>query len=319
MPYGTPTILKNTWIANSTVGIVNSFRVQTFKRSRVEFASKFLKWRFAQYKAQYFLRGISHQNNLKMTNKDITPLRMPSGKQSVLSKDALQQQQSPPIDVIDEARDVYSHLRTLGLPASVTFEGFLSVYTLGLGRSESHTEGKVDDLQTDAHSSRSGVVKERNLGRTKSIVRSKSRVRVDKETNDRTGKWKETLDMVAQRLVGRSEAARVRASISAATSNGEAHFEDPMKIANDRRESLYRVLGSVQKEWEIENKQLMDLDRRKKKLESEIEHKRKVLLLLDVLEKREGFRMKRIGSVGNEGEGCDDRNAGIGDLIKKSR
>jgi len=234
-------------------------------------------------------------------------------KQSALFKDALQQQpsSSSPPNVIDEARAVYSHLRTLGLPASVTFEGFLLVYTLGLSHSESQTEGRIDNLQqTDVP----------NLGRSKSIVRSKSRVRVDKETNDggenRKGKWKEALDMVALRLVGRSEAARVRASISAATSNGEVHFEDSMKIANDRRESLYRVLGSVQKEWDIENKQLMDLDGRKKKLESEIEHKRKVILLLDVLEKREGFRMKRIGSIGTRGE---NGNAGIGDLIKKSR
>ena len=205
-----------------------------------------------------------------------------------------------PTDVTHEARVVHSHLRTLGLPDSVTLEGFLSVYTLN------SSERRTGDTQIDI----------RNLDHSGPIVRSKSRLRLDKETSDsgenRKGKWKETLDMVAQRLVGRSEAARVRASISAATSKGVALFEDPMKVADDRRESLYRILGSVQKEWDIENRQLMDLDRRKKELEGEIEHKRKVILLLNVLERREACRTKRIGYVG-EGEN------GIGDMIKRLR
>ena len=198
--------------------------------------------------------------------------------------------------MIDEARLVYSHLRTLGLPDPVTFEGFLSVYTLGLDGSEKRPDGFVH---------------------TKPIVRSKSGLHV--ETNngreDKTGRWKEVLDNIAESLVGRSEAARVRAS----TLKGMALFEDQMKIADSKRERLYRILGSVQKEQEIENKQLMDLDKRKKQLEKETEHKRQLILLLNVLEKREGFRMKRIGSIHNGGKDSDERHAGIADLMKRLR
>lgn len=116
------------------------------------------------------------------------------------------------------------------------------------------------------------------------------------------GNWKDTLDSVAQRLGGRTrDTARL---------NGEYLFPD------DRRESLYRTLGAVQKEWEIENRQLVDLDRRKKELENETEDRRKAMLLLNILEKRERFRMKRIGVIGN---GESGGNVGIGDLMKKLR
>jgi hypothetical protein len=252
---------------------------------------------------------------------------MPSNQQSKSAsfKDALHQSPSTPIDITDKAKVVYRHLRTLGLPDSVTFDCFLSVYSLGLGETPTDRKGDiiqenlgVCDGENKKHNALADM-KERQMTRTRPME-SKSRLRMSKKMNDggdsKKGSWKEMLDIVAQRLVGRSEAVRVRAFISAAKSNSETPFEDPMKIADGRRESLYRMLGSVQKEWEIESRQLMDLDRRKKELENEVDRKRKAILLMNILEKREGFRMKRLGGIGNrDSEG----NAGIGELMKRLR
>lgn len=86
--------------------------------------------------------------------------------------------------------------------------------------------------------------------------------------------------------------------------------EDPKRAAEIKRESAYRVLASLKKEWEIESGKVGVLDERLEELKREADEKRKILMMLGVLKKREALRLVRIGS-GEDG--------GIGILIKDLR
>lgn len=132
------------------------------------------------------------------------------------------------------------------------------------------------------------------------------------------GRWQEALDIVSERLVGRREVARVRANILA--SQGSSVM-DPMKEAENGLERLYRVLGSVKKEWEFESESVAALHGRESNLGREVEKQKRILLFLNVLEKKAIAKLKRIKDpilketdVVQSHEGVD-----IADLVKSLR
>lgn len=170
-----------------------------------------------------------------------------------------------------------------------------------------------------------------NINCAKSTILS---AKAEEKERSGSGRWREVLDVLGLQLVGRAEALharkvvvkvreeadRSRTRIKApkvysglVSSKGEDVLEDPKKAAEARRESSYRVLASVKKEWEVENEKVGVLGRRLKDLKREVDEKRKVLFLLEVLEKRAVVKMSRIGrnTMGKE--------QGIGDLLRDLR
>jgi len=228
------------------------------------------------------------------------------------------------------ARKAYDRLVSVGMTVTVTFEGFLAVYSLGSGgdnvdavrnseyealeqkvvreKLKGNGQGRGRDEGNSVGPIRGGkqVGKEKNSKDLKSNWRM--RPRVDEKNPEETlsldsadrskekGRWQEALDILSERLVGRMEVARVRANILAL--RGSSVLEDPMKEAENELERLYRVLGTVKKEWELESEHVAVLHGRERNLAREVENQRRVLLLLNVLEKKERAKMKRISTGG---------------------
>ncbi|KAF8901205.1 hypothetical protein CPB84DRAFT_986317 [Gymnopilus junonius] len=141
-------------------------------------------------------------------------------------------------------------------------------------------------------------------------------------------KLKDTLRLLSERLVGRQEAARARSVIArareehaalkasrppsklkapsvvtvprhnASDADLGALLEDPMKVALARRETAYHGLASAKKEYEGVRHEMQTLDAKKRQLEKKSENKRRILLLMSVLEKRETARLRRLGAQG---------------------
>lgn len=237
----------------------------------------------------------------------------------------------------------YHALKIAGMSEDVTYNDFLAVYTLGKGEdsiegsSKAKESRKLDQIGNNLNVGGVKVLSnerrpnpilsgmERKKGRSGCVTRSESQPSVDVENEEGSEgdhgkqKWKEVLDLLSERLVGRRVVARIRAGITQASLKGDDRepIVNPKRVAEKRRESLYRVLESVEKEWKVENMQVAVLDRRKRDLEEEVAGKRRLLLLLSVLEGMETARMRRIGSVGAKGQEKD--SCGIGDLAKASR
>ena len=246
------------------------------------------------------------------------------------------------------ARKAYDRLRSVGMTATVTFEGFLAVYSLGTsggnvdaGRNFENEvvrqKGKGSHEEARGRG-RGGVGAIRGGKQAREEKNSKDiksnwqgRPRVDGKNPEETlslasgdsskekGKWQEALDIVSERLVGRKEVARVRANILAL--RGSSVMEDPMEEAENGLERLYRVLGSVKKEWELESESVAALHVRERNLGREVEKQRRILLFLNVLEKKEVAKLKRIRSPVLKGTDVvrSDEGVDIADLVKSLR
>ena len=222
-----------------------------------------------------------------------------------------------------DAQRIFVRLKAVGMPEGVTFEGFLRLYHSGISPDlESHdTKGKRKEHE-----------QERLGGRSGANSRARTVTKGAEETTLKHRKWKEALEVLGAQLIGRAEVQRAREVIVHAREEVEKSksrikaptaypgtrkdvdlLADPIKVAESNRESASRVLGSLKKEWDIESAKTAALDRKKRELNCEIDEKRKTLLLLEVLEKRENLNVLRIGTNGLE------RSVGIGDLLKALR
>ncbi|KAF9531298.1 hypothetical protein CPB83DRAFT_97576 [Crepidotus variabilis] len=212
----------------------------------------------------------------------------------------------------ERAKRAFDRLKTVGMPDKISFDAFLELY---LGEGEEATSGAREDKKESANEK---TLKLKKRTQTKDIKKEDT---LPNSQQIQFAGVADALDRLSERLVGRTQVAKVRQEINAAQARGD--LEDLVAQEEAKRESLSGILASVKAEWEVESRKVKELEERKSMIAMRVDDLKRKMVLLGVLEALENVRMKRLGSTGEEVENVkgtkEGKGQGVGDLINGLR
>ncbi|KAF8816462.1 hypothetical protein BYT27DRAFT_7333454 [Phlegmacium glaucopus] len=201
----------------------------------------------------------------------------------------------------------YNQLVSLGMPTDlISLTEFGRIYSSSI----------PSPYYTSTSTTTNSTTTKPNLKSTKSMSKAKAK----DTTIDATSTLTQALDFICTHLVGRQEVRKRRALISQMleehstrpsklkapsnfhkepTEDNRTLLNNPKETARALNSSARRTLDAVQKEWEVINEDMQRLDIKHRTKKQELEGARRILFLLNVLEKREELRMRRMSDVGH--------------------
>ncbi|KAF9475740.1 hypothetical protein BDN70DRAFT_883292 [Pholiota conissans] len=220
---------------------------------------------------------------------------------------------------------IYAHFWSLGMPPAITLGDFTRILD---GRPSTESPQTQKESSVKARAKATGVKGSRmdGQGETESGNGAGS---VERNT------LREALEFLSVHFVGRQEAGRVRAGIDRArkehvqqkASRPQSRIkapstlrmstpdvlENPRAEAGAEREAAHRILESARREYGVEGARVGALDKQHRALMVQLRDKRRLELLLRVLEKRESARITRLGVGDVHGK------RGLGALVRELR